>query len=139
MLAIYNHDGEYMDVNPEARAVRPPAGVPIQFGVNDPKQNTRNLSSWGRGNPSTTRGVHPDTNTMLQSGSKGGVGILSVIGRNVCTSCQTNTRLIAASQDLSNLVVNEYTSGNVYLFNGYNEYFSSLYKEGGKVVLLVQT
>ena len=76
VLAIYNHDGKYMDVNPEARFVRPQAGKRIKFGVNDPKQNTRNLSVWGRGNPSITRGVHADTNIILKSGSKGGVGII---------------------------------------------------------------
>ena len=51
--------------------------------------------------------IHAEVCTMLKSEFTGGVGTLTVLGEDVCSSCTTNVRLIAESQNLINLTVNE--------------------------------
>ena len=129
VIAVYEHNGKtYMDVNPLARADRSqPKGKLIEFSVKDPKGQDALLKRSKFYATNTTREVHPDTSTMLKSESTGGEGKLSVIGIKVCPPCQTNVRLVAASQKLNSLVVNEYATGKIYRFNGYNEFFPASY------------
>ena len=125
VLAVYENNGKkYLDVNPSARRDQNPKGVEIGLEVLGPKQNKVTLSEGGYMQTHTTRGVHPDTNTILRSDSTGGVGMLSVIGRDVCTACQVNTRLAASSKGVSDLIVEEYSSGKIYWFKEGKEFFA---------------
>ena len=125
VLAVYENNGDKtLDVNPSARRDRSPEGVEIGLEVLGPKQNKVTLSEGGYMQTHTTRGVHPDTNTILQSDSVGGVGVLSIIGENVCPACQVNTRLAASSKGLSDLIVEEYASGKIYWFEEGKEFFA---------------
>lgn len=114
-----------MDVNPTARSNRSTSTQPIDFSVQNPKGAYVNLSSAGYLNVNTPVNMHAEVGAMLKSESTGGVGTLTVLGEDVCSSCTTNVRLIAESQNLINLTVNECSSGYVYSFNGIdNEFFA---------------
>ncbi|MDE5824704.1 MAG: hypothetical protein K2H91_08500 [Lachnospiraceae bacterium] len=131
VIAIYEHGGDvYMDVNPTARRNRSTSTQPIGISVKNSINIDVKLSSGGRRMYDTQFNMHAEVGAMLQTKHTGGVGTLTVLGKKVCTSCTTNVRLIAAYQNLSNLTVNEWRTGNIYSFNGADGEFFSKPKGG---------
>jgi len=132
VIAIYEHGGDvYMDVNPTARRNRSTSTQPIGISVKNADNIDVELSSGGgRRKHDTPFNMHAEVGAMLQSTHTGGVGTLTVLGKNVCPTCTTNVRLIAAYQNLDNLTVNEWRTGNIYSFNNADGEFFSKPKGG---------
>lgn len=131
VIAIYEHGGDvYMDVNPTARRNHSTSTQPIGISVKNSKNIDVKLSSAGIRKVNTPINMHAEVGVMLQTTHTGGVGTLTVLGEKVCRSCTTNVRLIAAYQNLNNLTVNEWKTGNIYSFNGADGEFFSKPKGG---------
>ncbi len=111
--ARFEHNGRvFRDVNPTARnpALRNGELLPTPKG-------SKGMTAIN----SNTASCHAELGAMNQSykaGNKGGKGVLTVSGENVCKYCKQDIKKMAKSLELDELVVHEAKTGKKYIFKG---------------------
>ena len=105
------------------------------YGVNPTERSNRVKGDTlpGLAGPNSSRfDMHAEIDAMIQSydkGHRGGTGILTVEGKDICRYCKRSLKNMAQHLELDEFIIHEKTTGNTYKFNGTD---LNKVREGGK-------
>ena len=88
----------------------------------------------GLAGPNSSRyDMHAEIDAMMQAydkGHRGGVGTLTVEGKEICRYCKRSLKNMAQHLELDEFIIHEKTTGNTYKFSGSKDL--NKVREGGK-------